>query len=331
MKPRRIKTLLIAYGLLLNDFTLGEKQMADIRKAAPDADIVVIKDQAEWNLRAKEIGPDVDVFFGLRPGKWFDRLPNLVWAQQVGAGANWLMESPEFLNSDVVLTNASGVHAVPIAEHILALMFSLSRGIHRCVRNQADHEWKRKGRVFELEGSTVGVIGVGAIGEKTAEKAKALNMKVIGLRRNPRKISPYVDKMVGADGLIELLNRSDWVVLSLAMTEETAGLIGERELRAMRTSACIINIARGSVIQEKYLIRALREKWIAGAGLDVFEEEPLPADSPLWDMNNVIITPHYAGATPYYIDRLLDIFTENLRRFQAGESLVNVVDKHLGY
>ena len=331
MKPRRIKNILIAYGLLLNDFTLGEKQMSAIQKAAPDAKIVIIKDQEEWNRRAQELGPEIDVFFGLRPGNWFAQMPNLAWAQQVGAGANWLLESPDFMNSDVMLTNASGVHAIPIAEHILALMFALSRGIHRCVRNQVGHNWQRKGRVFELEGSTVGIVGLGKIGEKTAEKAKALNMKVLGLRRNPDKSSPYVDRMFGRNGLANLLNQSDWVVLTLAMTRETTGFIGESELKAMKETAYIINIARGPVIQEKCLIKALEEKWIAGAGLDVFEEEPLPADSPLWDMKNVIITPHYAGATPYYIDRLLDIFTENIRRFQAGDPLINEVDKQLGY
>jgi phosphoglycerate dehydrogenase-like enzyme len=137
--------------------------------------------------------------------------------------------------------------------------------------------------------------------------------------------------MYGPDGLHDLLKCSDWVALTLAMTQETTGLIGESELRAMKKTAYIINIARGPVIREKILVKALKEGWIAGAGLDVFEEEPLPETSPLWDMKNVIITPHWAGATPYYIDRLLDIFTENLRRFQTGKPMINIVDKQLGY
>jgi phosphoglycerate dehydrogenase-like enzyme len=331
MKPHRIQCILIAYGLVLNDYTLGEKQISDIRKAAPGANVVVIRDEEEWNRRSGELGPKVDVFFGLRPGKWFDRMPNLRWAQQIGAGANWLLESPEFADSGVLLTNASGIHAIPISEHILAFMFCLSRGIRQCIRNQIDHKWERKGHVNEIEGSTLGIIGVGKIGEKTAEKARALGMNVIGLRRNPDKHSPYVDRMYGIDGLMDLLKQSDWVALTLALTKETTGLIGERELRAMKNTAFIINIARGPIIQEKHLVKALQEKWIAGAGLDVFEEEPLQADSALWDMQNVIITPHYAGATPYYVDRLLAIFIENLRRFQSGRPLINVVDKQSGY
>jgi phosphoglycerate dehydrogenase-like enzyme len=331
MNPHQIKTVLIAYGLILNEFTLGGKQIAAIQNAVPDAEIVIIKDQVEWALRSKDIGPKVDVFLGLRPANWYDQMPNLVWSQQVGAGANWLSEAPEFRQSEVILTNASGVHAVPIAEHILALMFALSRGIHRSMRNQIEHKWERRGRMLELEGSTMGLIGVGKIGEKTAEKAKGLNMKVLGLRRHPDRLSPHVDRMFGPDGLMRLLEQSDWVVVTLAMTPKTTGMIGEAQFRAMKKTGYIINIARGAVIQENYLIKALQEGWIAGAGLDVFEEEPLPEHSPLWGMKNVIITPHYAGATPYYLDRLLDIFIDNLRRFQTGKPLMNVVDKELGY
>ena len=331
MNPHQIRTVLIAYGLILNEVTLGENQIAAIQNAVPDAEIVIIKDQAEWELRSKEVGPNVDVFLGLRPANWYDQMPNLVWSQQVGAGANWLSEAPEFRQSEVILTNASGVHAIPIAEHILALMFALSRGIHRNMRTQIDHKWERGGRILELEGSTMGLIGVGKIGEKTAEKAKGLNMKVLGLRRHPDRLSPYVDRMFGPDGLMRLLEQSDWVVVTVAMTPETTGMFGEAQFKAMKKTGYIINIARGAVIQENYLIKALKEGWIAGAGLDVFEEEPLPETSPLWGMKNVIITAHYAGATPYYIDRLLDIFIENLRRFQTGEPLMNVVNKELGY
>jgi len=330
MATRPIHTILIAYELILNELTMGEKQIAAIQNAAPQANIVIIKDQEQWDQQSGEIGSKVDIFFGLRPAKWFNQMPNLVWAQQIGAGANWLMKSPEFKNSHVILTNASGVHAVPISEHILGLMLALSRGIHRNIRNQVDHKWERRGRIIELEGATVGLIGLGKIGEKTAEKAKALNMRVLGLRRNPDKKSPYVDRIYGPDGLLDILKQSDWVVVTLAMTPETTGFIGEEAFTSMKETAFIINIARGPVIQENILIKALKEKWIAGAGLDVFETEPLPPDSPLWDMKNVIITPHYAGATPYYVDRLLDIFIENLKRFQSGEPLINVVDKQLG-
>ncbi len=174
-------------------------------------------------------------------------------------------------------------------------------------------------------------MGLGAIGAKTAEKARGLGMRVLGLRRNPAKSCAYVERMYGPDGLGELLAQSDWVVLAAALTPETKHLIGEKELRRMKPSAYLINIARGSVIDEAMLVRALQEEWIAGAGLDVFEREPLPSDSPLWDMRNVVITPHFAGMTPHYSDRVIEIFCDNLQRYRSGEPLRNVVDKELAY
>ena len=241
------------------------------------------------------------------------------------------MDHPEIAQADLIITNASGVHAIPISEHILALMLALTRDLQRCVRDQAHHFWNRDHHPIEMDGSTMGLIGMGAIGEKTAEKAKGLNMRVLGLRRRPEKTSPWVDRMYGPDELLEMLPQADWVIITAPLTRETKGFIGERELRAMKNTAYIINIGRGAIIQEQVLIRALREGWIAGAGLDVFEQEPLPEDSPLWDMENVIITPHYAGLTPYYTDRLVEIFVENLRRYRAGEPLINEVDKQVGY
>ena len=163
------------------------------------------------------------------------------------------------------------------------------------------------------------------------EKAKGLNMKVLGLRRQPQRTSPFVDRMVGPDKLYDMLAASDWVVITAALTSETQGLIDETAFKAMKDTAHIINIARGPIIDEGAMIKALEKGWIAGAGLDVFETEPLPEESPLWGMKNVVITPHISGSTPKYMDRLLDIFIENLTRYQAGEPMINVVDKKLGY
>ncbi|MFC1895751.1 D-2-hydroxyacid dehydrogenase, partial [Thermodesulfobacteriota bacterium] len=167
--------------------------------------------------------------------------------------------------------------------------------------------------------------------ERTAKKAKALDMRVLGLRRHPDRPSPNVNEMFGPGQLRALLEKSDWVVVTAALTHETLGMIGEPELKAMKRSAHIINIARGAVIREEALVRALQEGWIAGAGLDVFEQEPLPPESPLWAMENVVVTPHVAGNTPHYAERIVRIFVENLRRYRSGQPLINVVDKSLGY
>lgn len=331
MKSNRIGTIIIPYGTFINAVTLNESNLERIKEAAPGAELIIIKNKQEWESRSPEFAEKAEVLFGRLAPRRYRELPNLRWVQQDFAGTDWLLNFPDIIQKNFILTNASGVHAIPISEHILALMLALARDIHLSIRKQGDHQWTRRARVVELEEATLGIIGLGKIGEKTAEKAKGLNMRVLALRRNPERSSPYVDRIYGTEGLMELLSQSDWVVISAAMTPETKGMIGETELKGMKKSAHLINIARGSIIQEKALIKALQEGWIAGAGLDVFETEPLPQDSPLWDMENVIITGHYAGATPFYFDRVMEIFLENLRRYQDGETLINVVDKQLGY
>ena len=310
---------------------MTEHHLEAIRAAAPEAEIVKINGREEWRARREELAPRVEVLAGVQSDLGPATMPRLRWMQTGGAGNDWLLRAPEIANSDVVLTNGSGVAAIPIAEHVLALMFTLSRNFHGFAKAQRDHAWYRGGHLGEVDGSTMGIVGLGAIGEKTAEKAQGLNMRVLGLRRDPTRASPHVDRMLGPDGLSELLESSDWVVLASALTPETRGLIGEPELKRMKDTACLINIARGQIVQEEVLVQALREGWIAGAGLDVFAREPLPPDSPLWDMPNVVVTSHRSGSTPHYNDRLVEIFIENLRRYRAGEPMINVVDKQLTY
>ena len=316
-------------GTIVVALRLEEHHLEAIRAAAPEAEIVKINGREEWRVRRAELAPTVEVLAGIQSPDDLDMasMPRLRWMQTGGAGNDWLLRAPDIANSDVLLTNGSGCAAIPIAEHVLAFMFALSRSIHRFTKAQLDHEWFRGDRLAEVDGSTMGIVGLGAIGEKTAEKARGLNMRVLGLRRDPTRSSPHVDRMLGPDGLMELLEVSDWVVLASALTSKTRGLIGEPELAAMKDTAYLINIARGALVQEKVLVRALQEGWIAGAGLDVFEREPLPSDSPLWDMDNVLISSHYSHSTPHYNARLADIFIENLRRYRAGERMINVVDK----
>ncbi len=312
---------------------LQDNHISTIRSTFPDVEFVEIASIEEWRARREELAPTLEAAVGFPYDEITDlvSLPEFRWHQQTGAGADWLLRHPRVAQSNVVLTNASGVTAIPIAEHILALMFALARRLYRFAEAQRDHHWYARGRLSELDGGTMGIIGLGAIGEKTAEKAHGLNMRVIGLRRDPTKSSRHVDRMLGPDRLSELLELSDWVVLTTAMTPETRGLIGESELRNMKNSAYLINIARGEIVQEQALIRALEEGWIAGAGLDVFDREPLSEDSPLWDMRNVVITSHWAGYTPHYGDRVTEIIIDNIRRYLQGEPLNNVINKELCY
>ncbi len=327
--PRSIKMILIL-------IRLEPHHLDAIRAAAPGAQIVVLSDPKEMAEKIGKFIPDVEVILAnphqdrTLPAQ-FLKGPRLRWIQQRSAGANWLLEYPEVAEKNLIITNASGVHAIPISEHILAFMFCLARDIQRSIRDQVGHRWNRIHQVTELDGQTMCLIGLGAVGERTAEKAKGLNMRILGVRRHPELATPWADQVYGPEHLMGVLPQSDWVIITAPLTRETKGMIGERELKAMKKLAYIINVSRGPIIQEQALIKALQEGWIAGAGLDVFEEEPLPDCSPLWDMENVIITSHYAGRNPYYLDRLIGIFTENLRRYQAGNPLIKVVDKRLGY
>jgi phosphoglycerate dehydrogenase-like enzyme len=242
------------------------------------------------------------------------------------------------VKSQVIVTNAGGVHPTPISEHVIGLMLCFCRKLHLFIRNQTERRWERPEswvpteQVEELSGKTVGIVGLGKIGTEIAEKARCLGMRVIATKRDPsRAASTSVDRLVHPASLDQLLAESDFVVLSLPLTKETQGMIGEAQLRSMKRTGYLINVSRGKIVQEDKLIEALRDGWIGGAGLDTFENEPLPESSELWSFRNVIITPHVAGSTPYYMERLTDIFCENLRRFLSNQPLINVVDKTLGY
>lgn len=281
---------------------------------------------------------DADILFcGFFSRELFTAAKKLKWIQTFSAGVERFL-IPEVVKSPVIVTNASGVHSIPISEHVLALMLCFTRKLHMFIHNQLERKWERFGpgglieQIEELHGKTVGIIGIGRIGGEIARKAKCLGMHVIATRRNLSASKPvYVDKIVPLENLKELLAESDFLVIAAPLTRETIGMIGEPQLRSMKKTSYIINISRGKIIQEDKLIQALKEGWIAGAGLDTFESEPLPKDSELWNMKNVIITPHMAGATPHYLERATDIFCENLRRYLRHEPLINVVDKTIGY
>jgi len=308
--------------------TLSEAQLPEVQEAAPDMQILVTEGREE----IESVLDEIEIAFGSFPRDLLPRARNLRWLQQWGAGADWLLRHPEAVELNFVLTNTSGVHAIPVSEHILAFLLAFGRGLHLAIRAQQRHEWKGSDRGrFELAGKTMVLVGVGAIGERTAEMAAALGMRVLGVRRDPTAGAPGVEAMSGPHQLMDLLPEADFVVLTVPLTHETQGMIGERELRAMKQTAYVVNTGRGSTIREPALIRALQEGWIAGAGLDVFETEPLPDDSPLWAMDNVIITSHCADVTPHYGERAMKIFLDNLQRYRAGEPLRNVVDKRIGY
>jgi D-2-hydroxyacid dehydrogenase (NADP+) len=315
--------------ILLSPDQLSDVQKAEIQRIAPDKKLLLTQDHDEIEAHAEWI----EIAVGWVPRNLLYTLKNLRWFQQWGAGADWLLDHPDLVKKDFILTSASGVHAVPISEHILSLLLAFARGLPKAIKAQEQKCWLRHQslKLFELAGKTMLLIGVGAIGERTAEISAGLGMRVLGVRRNSAIAAPSVEEMFSPAQLLNVLPRADFVVLTIPLTRETRWIIGEPQLRVMKSSAVIINIGRGGTIQETALIQALESGWIAGAGLDVFEHEPLPVDSPLWEMDNVIITSHYSGLTPHYAERAVEIFTDNLRRYQTGEPLHNVVEKDLGY
>ncbi|WP_054025042.1 D-2-hydroxyacid dehydrogenase [Bacillus sp. FJAT-28004] len=305
-------------------FPLSQKQLDQIYTVIPPEWKVTHGDKEQWAPHLKE----AEIIVGWNKTAAEQCLnPNtkLRWIQNWGAGVDGFPLA-EMAAQGIVLTNASGVHAFPISETILAMMLAFSRKLHLSIRHQIQNTWKSTGELNEIHGRTMGVIGVGEIGEETARLGKAFGMKVLGVRRSGEP-SQYVDQMFDNLGLDEVLRLSDYIIVTLPLTPETYRLFGRREFALMKTSAHFINIGRGGTTDTDALLEALREGKIAGAGLDVFEQEPLPETSPLWQMDNVIITPHNSGSTLYYDDRAMEIFMTNLKSYlHNGKPSYNLVD-----
>ena len=283
--------------------------------------------------------PDCDVVCSFFPPTGLLSLaPNLRWLALPSAGADRVIRDGLVRADGPIVTTSSGIHAVPIGEFAISLMLMWARHWPEMVDLQRAAIWPdRAGREalegHELSGATLGVIGLGAIGRHIARLGRAFGMRIIATRRSasPKQRDPDADTLVQPDRLGDLLAVADYIVVSVPATPETRHIIGAEELRQMRPNAFLINISRGSTVDEAALIAALAAGTIAGAGLDVFATEPLPADSPLWRLPNVIISPHVAGDTDQYSRRFTDLFLDNLARFRAGEPLRNVVDVTRGY
>jgi phosphoglycerate dehydrogenase-like enzyme len=252
------------------------------------------------------------------------------WVHTISAGVEHLI-TPEFAASPVPFTNARGVYKRSLAEFALTGILYFAKNIPRMLRQQRLGKWEQF-EVTEAHGHTVGVVGFGEIGRASAQLARALGMKVLALRRRPElSSSDDADAVFPPDKLREMLSLCDYVVAAAPLTPETRGLIGEPELRSLKPSAVVINVGRGPVIHEASLILALKEGWIQGAALDVFEQEPLPPNHPFWGMENVLISPHCADRTPGWLEQSIDLFLANFHRYRDGEPLLNLVDKKASY
>ena len=292
---------------------------------------------ANYDDMEREISDaEVAFIFALRPEQ-FQAAHELRWIHSPAAAVHQFL-FPELVNSEVILTNARDVHGPVVAEHVIALIFALAKKIPEAARFQQQHVWGQEivwcgsPRPREIAGATLGLVGFGSIGRSVAKHASALGMHVISAREHPDKTTPeFVHEVLPSSRLDELLARADYVVLAAPVTPATQHMIGRQQLAKMKPDACLINVGRGALIDESALIKALQEHKIGGAALDVFEQEPLPPDSPLWDLGRLLITPHTAGMTEKLWQRHYVLFSENLRRYLSDQPLLALVDKQSGY
>jgi phosphoglycerate dehydrogenase-like enzyme len=281
-----------------------------------DAEIVV-----GWSLQQKQLAS----------------ARNLRWIHSPSAAVDQLL-FPELIDSEIVLTNGSSVNGPVVAEHVMAMILALAKNLPQALKLQARHVWGQQEmwqsfpRPREIAGATLGLVGLGSIGCRVAGHASGMGMRVIAVRENLEKPKPDGVELVQSPADLDvLLQQSDYVALTVPVTASTTGMMNAARFARMKPGACLINVGRGPLIEEDALLAALQQKQIAAAALDVFAEEPLPADSPLWDLENLMITPHIGGLTEKLWERQYQLISENLRRYINHEPLLAVVDKHKGY
>lgn len=324
---------------------IPEWAVEEIRAAVPDDwECVVIDEPADARGDGGGVSPAVleavrgaEVYLGYGvPREMFDAAGKLRWAHSGSAGVGGSLY-PEMRDSEVVLTNSAGVHAEPIADTVLAMVLHFARGIDWAVRAQAARRWDKEpfeavdAPVRELAESTLGIVGLGGIGRAVARRGVALGMRVLATRRSSAEGPDGVEVLAGDGALDRMLAETDCLVVTVPQTEKTRGMIGAREIALLPDHAVVVNVSRGGIIDEEALAAALAEGTLRGAGLDVFAKEPLPEESPLWGLPNVLITPHVSGTSHRFWRRETDLIVENLRRWLSGEPLLNTVDKHAGY
>jgi phosphoglycerate dehydrogenase-like enzyme len=344
-----VRRLLLGLFHATEAWRIPDAEVARLGREFPDLEITRAGSREELEAAV----PAAEILFTWAPGeKTLARSGALRWLHAPAAGVGAYL-TPSLLRRPVVLTNSRGVHAVPIAEHTVGMLVALARGFRGAIADQIttglDRErwWVGSGRPRELRGSTLGLFGYGAIGREIARRALAFGMRVIAVRRRPESApawdpdllraldlpaeEPRVDVILGPEERSRMLSEADAVVIAAALTPETEGIFDAAAFRSMKRGAWLLNVARGTIVRERDLIEALRAGQVGGAALDVFETEPLPRESELYTLENVILTPHVSGNSTGFWPRAMALFRENLRRDLAGLPLLNRVDLTRGY
>ena len=316
--------------LILSNFPIPEVQprhVEAIERRATGYDVVVTDDRE----RQFEEIVDAEVVFGTVSQPLFLQAKKLRWVQAVGAGIDPMLY-PEFVESEVILTSEKGHVGVHLSEHAFALLLGLTRGVHHALRHPS---WSTRamirGRAWEIADMTMGIVGLGGTGVAVAERAQAFGMRVLAVDPEPVPQPASVAWLRTPDALPELLGQSDVVAICAPLTPETRHMFNAERFAQMRPGALLIDVTRGELINGPDLLAALESGQLGGAGLDTPPGEPIADDHPLWSMENVIVTPHTAGASPRRGDRIVDVFCANLQRFLAGQPLEGVIDKRKGY
>ena len=306
---------------------LIEPLVDEIRRVDEKVRVIRVDKEEE----ALAVMPEIEVVCGEITRALFARRRRLAWIQSWGAGVDGLLY-PELVESDVVLCSAKGFVGVHLADHAMALLLALTRGIHTAIRNPGwDPRWPIRDASWELVDRTMGIVGLGGTGRELAKRAAAFGMRVVAVDPEDVEVPPEVKACWVMDRFHALLEHSDVVAVCAPLTAETEGLFDRTAFARMPDHALLINVTRGRIVDEAALLEALEGNRIGGAGLDVVPQEPLPADHPLWKMENVVITPHTAGGSPNRDGRCVALFCENLRRYLDGRPLTSVIDKRKGY
>ncbi len=312
----------------LINFELPDPHFHRLQQEYPQLDWVLCQDPERLPELLKET--EILLTFFQCDRKTVDAAPQLKWIQAISAGVDY-MPLEEIRRRGILLTNGRGIHKIHMAEYAVAAMISLARGFHLMLRHQLQKKWDRSVPQEEIHGATVGIIGLGAIGVEIARKAAFMGMHVIGVKRTPGPVE-HVEKVHAPEDMDAVFRRSDYIINLLPYTPETEKLIDRRCFDQMKPTACFINIGRGRTVNEPDLIEALGQKKIRAMVSDVYYTEPLDPESPLWDLDNVFLTPHICGMSPQYVARGMQIIAHNLDVYLSGQGkMINVVDVKAGY
>ena len=308
---------------------ITKEHLAKIRSVSPDIELDVVGASKTGEIAGHVV--DAEVVVGIPKSiPDLSLAKNLKWVHSFSAGMDRVL-TPALIQSSVLASNSAGIHATPIAEHIIAFLLTFTRKLKKSFEQQQQKKWQRIDTLSELRDKIILIVGLGHIGKEAVRLAASFGAYVIAVDTPGKEKPDFVEELGTTEELPGFLGKADFVVLCLPYTKDTHHFINQNRLSAMQPHAVLLNIGRGGVVDEQALIQALKEKKIGGAGLDVTEQEPLPKDSPLWDMENVVITPHHSGISEKYIDRAIDLFCLNFQAYLKGERLPNLIDKTAGY